>query len=190
MKTQRGLAAFAIATLCLVWPAMSHAQVHWEFNEPVHEVATGDRIVLYATFFNDSASHVITDGVGGSFAGDLNRYYDVHARFGSPFVGLDLPPGESFEFVFALLIPREIPWNGHVPAGVYFSDFDETFINVNGVLIHPDNGLEIRVTGVPPNFAIPEPGTLPFVAGLAGAVISMAWYRRRRLSKGIPAVAI
>ena len=177
MKTKRLFVFLGPAFLLLFCPSICRAQLglHWEFDPFVYEVHTDQQIFVTATFYNDSSEHLLTSGVGGYFAGDLQRHYDFQPLFGTPFVGLDLPPGESFDFVFGRLTPI----NGYVAPGVYFSD--PAFIAVNGMPVYPDNGFEVRVAGGPPPFStVPEPGTLPFVAALAGTAIGVAWWKRHR----------
>lgn len=183
MKTPRLFALLGSAVLLLFCPSLARAQLglHWKFNDPVYEVQTNESILISATFFNDSSERLITSGAGGSFGGPLQFRYNFQFLFPPAFVGLDLAPGESFDFDFGLLRPI----NGYVTPGVYFSD--PAFIAVNGMLVYPDNSFEVRVTGgppPPPMTPVPEPGTLPFVAALVSAVIGVARWKRRCRSCG------
>lgn len=108
---------------------------HWEFTDPTPVIGPNQTLELNATIYNSissdtrlvSGNQLISGDIGGviastgygwgslifnsSFAPD-NPYTTIG---NADFTGLDLAPGESFDFVFRTLVPNSYP----VQEGVY-----------------------------------------------------------------------
>jgi len=173
------------ALVFLIAPGITHAQLaglHWSFDKDVYEITPPSYqwLVVTGTFFNDSAEHLYTDGVGGqSLDGHMFAYFDGRVIAGSEFAGLHLDAGKSIPFNIVLLKPK----GGWAPPGDYYSE-DTPYLNVNGALIYPDNEFVLHVNpGAPPPdlSTVPEVGSLPFVAGLSLALGIVRCRRRWRL---------
>lgn len=180
MNTMKNLLSYGVVFISLLSVSTSaRAQLtgtwHWSYNQTVFHVDPTDNILVTATLFNDSTTdHVRSPGVGASFTGDLQTRYEFIFMLGYQFVDLDVPPSGNFPFTFGLLRPL----GGSVPRGAIFQA-DPAFL---GDPDHPPtNSFTIFVDGAPR--PVPEPGTLPFVVGIAAMVALSSLFRRVRLVK-------
>jgi len=165
-----------IAGFLLLACACSHAAVdwHWTFDQTLYAVAPTDTITVSATLFNNSSSDgnvVFGVGVGGTFAGDMQHYYNFHwgpagQGLSQQFYNLNLAPGESFLFVLGILTPI----NGSVPLGTYGPDYAD--LSINSSSRRPDNQFQVVV--------VPEPSV---VALMCIAGIAFMGTRFRRIAK-------
>lgn len=173
MKKFRRLIFPTLLLSMLAMPSVSRASLvwSWSFDQSEYVVLPTDTILVLATLTNSSSStEDLQDviGVGASFSGDLHKTYNSTGGptgnttdFSLQFFGIDLSPGESHPFVFAILTPIKPVNPGLYPA-------DPAFIGLNmpstGYVFHySTNTFEIRV--------VPEPrGDILFGVGLAFAI--------------------
>ena len=134
-----------LLSVFLILSTVSHANAlaDWDFNMSDYTVAPAyEPIILKANLYNyfiDPSSENLTSenilGYGWVLPpGNLYNVYDFY--WGSPYEpgGLDkqledlnLPPGESFEFFYAFLVPK----GGQAPLGTYTGEFEITFRTID-----------------------------------------------------------
>lgn len=154
--------------------------VSWSFDKPYITAQPSDRIPITATITNDAGSDQTFDPfelnswgywyVSESLA---HEYYELRdPAFEYPGSGSDLwaelgglvlDPGESYQFLFFVLVPSNgITGGGSVPIGVYtFGIFD---LNFDGVGYNSENNLTVTVVPIPAAAGL----LLSGIAALAG----------------------
>lgn len=162
-----------LGVVCLFGPALSSraaaptAQWSWSFNQSAYTVGPHDSILVQATVYNAAAStgHLRPPGVSASFTGDFQKIYAFKfgtpgVPFGTEFLGLNLAPGESFQFNFGLLTPI----GSSIAPGTYLAA--PGFLNLDGTLRGAENRLQVTVAPKPSSVAL-----LSF-AGVAGLILT------------------
>ena len=169
MKTIAVLAGLAAGLIGSTLPAQAALLVDFTFDNPNQTVGATDTVELWATLSNDAGSTESLVGAdlntpaiyNGSLIGSGNPYnWDASSVFDAirPII---LAPGESFNFLFGLLIPK----GGSVEPGTYRSP--GAWMNFNGVEYggYEINPVTITVEGV----EVPAPAALGLLLlGLAG----------------------
>ena len=171
------------------FPATAHAVLVWDwfFIEPIQTVTpTESPISFDATIFNSffSDEHLTDSRIGGAgwFRGSIPNTYDF--EFGPPgstpvdffaqFTGMDLAPGDSFNFVFGTFTQV----GGPAPVGTYPDSIGGIGLRVPGSELFDSKQHTFGLNVVSePSPVIPEPSSFfLFTAGFLG----LAGVRRRR----------
>ena len=108
----------------------------WYVTNPIQTVGPNDTVQIDATIVNDASSDVnfnldtaITQAFSGLFPSAYNGVFGdgISISILTQFNGIELTPGESFNFVFATLTPSPSP----VPAGDYY--YYPMGLTINGI---------------------------------------------------------
>ena len=156
----------------------SHALLIWDWDleKSTIDVTPSNTITLNATIYNDASSTqsifsntFITYGMGwGSIFGPGNPYTyssGVDGWLLNQFIGVEVAPGDSFDFVFATLTPK----NGLVDVGIYTSDYLMIAMKTDNIQLI--KSVEINVNTIP----VPEPSTIALLCiGLFGILLMRA----------------
>lgn len=169
------LAATGPAQASLVWS--------WDLLEWNPTVGPTDTISLNAVLVNEASSteHITWASLQGFW---VNHTGDGTYTYATPtvgldvqFAGVDLAPGESFEFVFGRYLPSAAP----VAEGQYWGDsFGIAMRDAAGKPSSwtPDHSYLITVAAQgDPGGSVPEPGVPSLLAAALGA---LAFTRRQR----------
>ena len=160
----------------VVIQAQATLQWSWDFDDYHPVVAPTDSVSLHATLYNDASSteHITEASFYGRQA-VLNPHLpyqasSTYADFMAQLAGLDLAPGEIFNFVFMVLSPV----GGSAPVGEYgwVGDMSLAFVDQHGWPSgwFPDHDLHLTVAEHEPGGEVPEPASAMLVViGLIGA---------------------
>jgi len=173
----------------LIWPQFGLAALVWDWSiiNPVQAVGPNEVITFEAIIANDASSTVIMQNLdehvdesasGGIvfdrlslIAGASQEIFDFYdfdigpigsATLQSQFAGVELLPGEAFEFTLLSMVPG----NGPIPSSVYTKIFTSISVNVDGSFSFL-LGDPVEVTVVPvPSAALLFVGPLLLVSSL------------------------
>lgn len=183
MKITKLLHALALGTTLFASAQSAHATLSWswDFDDLHPVVGQSDNVVLHATIYNSAASteNMTQASISNGFRtpNDSLPYSFSLADGGflAQFLGMDLDPGEAFQFIFGIYTPTAAP----IEPGEYLADgFGMSVKDQAGQVSGwtPDHDLYISVVADDGSGGgnVPEPASL----GLLALGLGLCWIRR------------